>query len=87
MPAVSPISASSPASGRSAAGSSPVVDLLLTAAELHTRADLGVVDAAEQGLRPEVLEALRASGGSQQAGDRLAEDGGAEVHAGLLGDG
>ena len=63
------------------------MDLLLTAAELHTRADLGVVDAAEQGLCPEALEALRASGGSQQPGDRLAEDGGAEVHAGLLGDG
>jgi hypothetical protein len=65
--------------GRPAAGSSPVVDLLLTAAELHTRADLGVVDAAEQGLRPEVLEALRASAGGQQAGERLADDGGAQM--------
>jgi hypothetical protein len=46
-----------------------VVDLLLTAAELHARADLGVVDAAEQGLRPEVLEALQGAGASQQAGE------------------
>ena len=71
------------ASDRSAAGPSPVVELLLTAAELHTRADLGVVDAAEQGLRPEVLEALRASGGNQRAGDRLAHDDGADMHVGL----
>jgi hypothetical protein len=42
---------------------SPVVALLITAAELHIRADLGVVDAAEQSLRPEVLPALRASAG------------------------
>lgn len=34
---------------------SPVVALLITAAELHIRADLGVVDAAEQSLRPELL--------------------------------
>jgi hypothetical protein len=33
--------------------------LLLTAAELHVRADLGVVDAAERELRPDVLAALR----------------------------
>ena len=75
------------AAGRSQAGPSPVVDLLLTAAELHARADLGVVDAAEQGLRPEVLEALRASAGGQEAGDGLTEDGGVAVDAGLLGDG
>ena len=43
-----------------AAAPSPVVGLLVTAAELHARADLGVVDAAEQGLRPEALEALAA---------------------------
>jgi DNA-binding PadR family transcriptional regulator len=30
---------------------SPVVALLITAAELHIRADLGVIDAAEQSLR------------------------------------
>ena len=75
------------ASDRSAVGPSPVVDLLLTAAELHARADLGVVHAAEQGLRPEVLEALRASAGGQEAGDGLTEDGGVAVDAGLLGDG
>ncbi len=55
-----------------------MVDLLLTAAELHARADLGVVDAAEQGLRPEVLEALEGAGASQQAGEGPAEGGGRE---------
>jgi hypothetical protein len=60
------------------------VDLLLTAAELHARADLGVVDAAEQGLRPEVLEALRASGGGQEGGDGLTEGGGVALDAGGL---
>ncbi len=68
-------------------GSSPVVELLLTAAELHARADLGVVDAAEQGLRPEVLEALRGSGASQQADGGLADDGARTMDIGLLGDG
>jgi hypothetical protein len=33
-------------------GPSAVVSLLITAAELHIRADLGVVDAAEQALGP-----------------------------------
>jgi DNA-binding PadR family transcriptional regulator len=33
---------------------SAVVDLLITAAELHVRADLGVVDAAEKNLEPEL---------------------------------
>jgi len=37
-----------------------VVSLLITAAELHLRADLGVVDEAEKTLGPEVLRALRA---------------------------
>lgn len=74
-------------SGRPPAGSSPVVDLLLTAAELHARADLGVVDAAEQGLRPEVLEALRRSGASQPSGDGLTEDGATAIDIGLLGGG
>jgi DNA-binding PadR family transcriptional regulator len=36
---------------------SAVVSLLITAAELHIRADLGVVDAAEQHLRPELSAA------------------------------
>ena len=48
------------ADARAQASQSPVVGLLLTAAELHARADLGVVDAAEQALRPEVLATLRA---------------------------
>jgi DNA-binding PadR family transcriptional regulator len=38
---------------------SPVVALLLTAGELHVRADLGVVDAAEQSLRPDALTAMQ----------------------------
>ena len=33
--------------------------LLVTAAELHVRADLGVVDAAERDLTPDTLAALR----------------------------
>jgi len=40
-------------------GGSPVTSLLVLAAETHARADLAVVDAAEERLRPEVLTALR----------------------------
>jgi len=47
------------AAARAAASGSPVVALLVKAAELHVRADLGVVDAAEQDLTPEALAALR----------------------------
>ncbi len=47
------------AEARAAAAGSPVVALLVKAAELHVRADLGVVDAAEQDLTPDVLAALR----------------------------
>ena len=36
-----------------------MVALLVTAAELHVRADLGVVDAAERDLTPAALDALR----------------------------
>jgi DNA-binding PadR family transcriptional regulator len=75
------------APGLPPAGSSPVVDLLLTAAELHARADLGVVDAAEQGLRPEVLKALQGTGASQQAGEGPAEGSGRTADDGLLGEG
>lgn len=54
------------AEARALAGPSPadsaVVSLLLTAAELHVRADLGVVDAAEQDLRPAVAAAARGQG-------------------------
>ena len=48
------------ADARTAATRSPVVALLITAAELHVRADLGMVDAAERDLTPEVLATLRA---------------------------
>jgi DNA-binding PadR family transcriptional regulator len=47
------------AEARTAAARSPVVALLVTAAELHVRADLGVVDAAERDLTPAALHALR----------------------------
>jgi DNA-binding PadR family transcriptional regulator len=47
------------ADARALTARSPVVSLLITAAELHVRADLGVVDAAEQSLRPELVAALR----------------------------
>ncbi|MEP7023238.1 MAG: hypothetical protein ABJB47_05380 [Actinomycetota bacterium] len=40
------------ASARTIAPPSPVVALLITAAELHTRPDLGVMDAAEKSLGP-----------------------------------
>jgi DNA-binding PadR family transcriptional regulator len=42
-----------------ASAESPVVNLLVAAAELHARADLGVVDAAERDLSPDVLARLR----------------------------
>jgi DNA-binding PadR family transcriptional regulator len=44
---------------RALTGGSPVTSLLVTAAEMHARADLALVDAAEESLRPEVLAALR----------------------------
>lgn len=40
---------------------SAVVELLITAAELHIRADLGVVDAAEKSLGPELAGQNKAS--------------------------
>ena len=46
---------------------SDVVALLITAAELHVRADLGVVDAAEQTLEPAVAPATAAGAGSARA--------------------
>jgi DNA-binding PadR family transcriptional regulator len=49
------------AEARVAASGSPVVTLLVKAAELHVRADLGVVDAAEHDLSPGMLAALRVS--------------------------
>jgi hypothetical protein len=47
------------ADAQAATSGSPVVALLVRAAELHVRADLGVVDAAEHDLTPGVLAALR----------------------------
>jgi len=48
-----------------AAAPSPVVGLLVTAAELHTRADLEVVDAAERDLTGDALAALSAAAATQ----------------------
>jgi DNA-binding PadR family transcriptional regulator len=41
---------------------SAVVALLITAAELHVRADLGVVDAAEESLAPAVINTAKRAG-------------------------
>jgi DNA-binding PadR family transcriptional regulator len=49
------------ADARAAASGSAVTELLVKAAELHVRADLGIVDAAEHDLTPGALEALRAA--------------------------
>ena len=46
------------AEAKASAAGSPVVALLVTAAELHVRADLGIVDAAEHDLTPDALAAL-----------------------------
>ena len=51
------------AAARDAAAGSAVTALLVTAAELHVRADLEVVDAAEHDLTPDVLATLRLPGG------------------------
>ena len=53
---------------------SDVVALLITAAELHVRADLGVVDAAEQTLEPAVAAVATADAASATAAD-VASDG------------
>jgi len=47
------------AEARARTDTSEVVSLLITAAELHLRADVGVVDAAEQTLGPDVVKAMR----------------------------
>ncbi|MGH3069593.1 MAG: PadR family transcriptional regulator [Streptosporangiaceae bacterium] len=47
------------ADARAAASGSAVVQLLVKAAELHIRADLGVVDAAERDLTPDVLASFQ----------------------------
>ena len=48
------------ADARALTARSAVDSLLITAAELHVRADLGVVDAAEKNLGPDLLAALPA---------------------------
>ena len=53
-----------------------VVSLLITAAELHARADLGVVDAAEETLRPQ-LATLRARSSRQVPDAAAGQDSGA----------
>jgi DNA-binding PadR family transcriptional regulator len=52
--------------GRAASGSVPDA-LLVTAAELHTRADLDIVAAAERTLTPEVADRLRSQAGQARA--------------------
>jgi DNA-binding PadR family transcriptional regulator len=47
---------------------SAVVELLITAAELHIRADLGVVDAAEKNLEPELAGMKRNSPKARRTG-------------------
>ncbi len=63
------------ADAKAAAAGSPVVSLLVTAAELHARADLGVVDAAERDLSPDVLARLRvqATAGALDSEDEAAQ--------------
>jgi DNA-binding PadR family transcriptional regulator len=55
------------AAAREAAAGSAVTALLVTAAELHVRADIEVVDAAEGDLTPDVLAALRLSASPETA--------------------
>jgi DNA-binding PadR family transcriptional regulator len=63
-----------------ARATSPVVSLLVTAAELHVRADLGVVDAAERAFAAELSSARRSSATrldadpARPAGDVPADD-------------
>jgi DNA-binding PadR family transcriptional regulator len=47
---------------------SAVIDLLITAAELHIRADLGVVDAAEKNLGPELAGLQKTSPNARPTG-------------------
>jgi DNA-binding PadR family transcriptional regulator len=58
------------ADARALTAPAPVDSLLISAAELHIRADLGVVDAAEQTLRPELFAGLL----GQQAAGQPGED-------------
>jgi DNA-binding PadR family transcriptional regulator len=60
---------------------SAVIDLLITAAELHIRADIGVVDAAEKNLGPELAGLQKASPKTRPTG--TAATGGAADAAAL----
>jgi DNA-binding PadR family transcriptional regulator len=51
---------------------SAVIELLITAAELHIRADLGVVDAAEKNLEPELAGTKRDSPTARRTGPAAA---------------
>jgi DNA-binding PadR family transcriptional regulator len=64
------------AEARNLAASSPVDALLITAAELHVRADLGVVEAAEQQLGPDVLTAFAVPAAAPEAGGEPAQSAG-----------
>jgi DNA-binding PadR family transcriptional regulator len=59
---------------------SAVVELLITAAELHIRADLGVVDAAEKNLEPELARLNKSAAKDRRIGaataNRAAQDAG-----------
>jgi DNA-binding PadR family transcriptional regulator len=61
------------ADARTLTSPSPVVALLLTAAELHVRADLGVVDAAERTLGPDVLATFRVPSSAVDRGSAAGE--------------
>lgn len=61
------------ADARAAASGSPVVTLLVKAAELHVRADLEMVDAAEHDLTPDVLATLRVASSPAVMPDRRAD--------------
>jgi DNA-binding PadR family transcriptional regulator len=60
------------ADARALTAPAPVDSLLISAAELHIRADLGVVDAAEQTLRPELVAGLLGQHAAGQPGEDTA---------------
>lgn len=60
---------------------SAVVELLITAAELHIRADLGVVDAAEKNLEPELAGMKKNSPKARRTGAAAAGEAGAGAAA------
>lgn len=60
---------------------SSVVQLLITAAELHIRADLGVVDAAEKNLEPELAGLKTSTARARRTGPSTADDAAADPKA------